>query len=118
MTPISRRFTARGGKLIVLPRLAGPGDPGGEHRQLLRLRRHEAGPAGDRRVRAPLHGARRAALRDGPGPDAFGQAGDWSSDDPSRSLRAALVEWVEKGDGARRRHRDEVRRGRRRTAGR
>jgi hypothetical protein len=37
----------------------------------------------------------------GPGPDAFGQAGDWSSDDPSRSLRTSLVEWVEKGTAPR-----------------
>jgi feruloyl esterase len=33
----------------------------------------------------------------GPGPDAFGGTGEWSSDDPSRSLRASLIEWVEKG---------------------
>jgi feruloyl esterase len=33
----------------------------------------------------------------GPGPDAFGGSGDWSADDPAKSLRAALVEWVEKG---------------------
>lgn len=33
----------------------------------------------------------------GPGPDAFGQAGDWSSDDPARSLRVSLEQWVEKG---------------------
>jgi feruloyl esterase len=34
---------------------------------------------------------------DGPGPDAFGQAGEWSSDDPGRSLRVALERWVEGG---------------------
>jgi Tannase and feruloyl esterase len=33
---------------------------------------------------------------DGPGPDAFGQAGDWASDDAARSLRVALEEWVER----------------------
>jgi hypothetical protein len=33
---------------------------------------------------------------DGPGPDAFGQAGDWSSDDAARSLRVALEQWVER----------------------
>jgi feruloyl esterase len=33
----------------------------------------------------------------GPGPDAFGGTGDWSSDAASHNLRAALVEWVEKG---------------------
>ena len=32
---------------------------------------------------------------EGPGPDAFGQAGDWSSDDAARSLRVALEQWVE-----------------------
>lgn len=33
---------------------------------------------------------------DGPGPDAFGQAGDWSSDDAARSLSVALEQWVER----------------------
>jgi feruloyl esterase len=33
----------------------------------------------------------------GPGPDLFGQAGDWTSDDPSRSLRVSLERWVEQG---------------------
>jgi hypothetical protein len=34
---------------------------------------------------------------EGPGPDAFGQAGDWSSDEAARSLRVALEHWVENG---------------------
>jgi feruloyl esterase len=34
---------------------------------------------------------------DGPGPDAFGQSGEWSSDDPTRSLRRSLERWVETG---------------------
>ena len=33
----------------------------------------------------------------GPGPDAFGQAGDWSSDEAGHSLRVSLEQWVEKG---------------------
>ena len=33
----------------------------------------------------------------GPGPDAFGEAGDWSSHDAAHSLRLSLEEWVEKG---------------------
>jgi hypothetical protein len=33
----------------------------------------------------------------GPGPDAFGGSGDWSSDDPARSLRLSLARWVESG---------------------
>jgi len=33
----------------------------------------------------------------GPGPDAFGEAGDWSSSDAAHSLRLSLEEWVEKG---------------------
>ena len=30
-------------------------------------------------------------------PHSFGQAGEWSSDDPAHSLRASLIEWVERG---------------------
>jgi feruloyl esterase len=33
----------------------------------------------------------------GPGPDAFGQMDEWSSDDPAHSVRVALEQWVEKG---------------------
>jgi feruloyl esterase len=33
----------------------------------------------------------------GPGPDVFGQTGEWSSDDATHSLRVALEQWVEKG---------------------
>ena len=32
----------------------------------------------------------------GPGPDAFGQMDEWSSDDAAHSLRVALEQWVEK----------------------
>ena len=34
---------------------------------------------------------------DGPGPDAFGQMDEWSSDDAAHSLRVALELWVDKG---------------------
>jgi feruloyl esterase len=33
----------------------------------------------------------------GPGPDGFGETGDWSSEDAGHSLRISLEEWVEKG---------------------
>ena len=33
---------------------------------------------------------------DGPGPSVFGQAGDFTSDDVTRSLRVSLEQWVEK----------------------
>jgi tannase/feruloyl esterase len=33
----------------------------------------------------------------GPGPDAFGQMDEWSSDEPTHTLRVALEQWVEKG---------------------
>jgi feruloyl esterase len=34
----------------------------------------------------------------GPGPDSFGQVGDWTSpDDPQHNARVALEQWVEKG---------------------
>jgi feruloyl esterase len=33
----------------------------------------------------------------GPGPDSFGQVGNLNFDDPSHSVDAALVRWVEKG---------------------
>ena len=32
----------------------------------------------------------------GPGADAFGQVGEWASEDPAHSLRLALEQWVEK----------------------
>lgn len=34
---------------------------------------------------------------DGPGPDSFGQVGDWTQADPQHSAYASLQQWVEKG---------------------
>jgi feruloyl esterase len=34
---------------------------------------------------------------DGPGPDSFGQVGDWAQVDPQHSVFASLQQWVEKG---------------------
>jgi feruloyl esterase len=34
---------------------------------------------------------------DGPGPDSFGQVGDWAQIDPQHSAYASLQQWVEKG---------------------
>jgi feruloyl esterase len=90
-------FKARGGKLIVYHGWQDPAIPAsatvGYFESVVKRLGSPATDAFARLYLAP--GVQHCG--GGPGADAFGQAGDWSSDDPSRSLRASLVEWVEKG---------------------
>jgi len=90
-------FRARGGKLIVYHGWQDPAIPA-----VNTINYHDA--IGERLGRAAADAFVRVFMAPGvqhcdggPGPDAFGQASDWSSDDPARSLRASLEQWVEKG---------------------
>ena len=94
--PDLRRFAARGGKLILYHVWQDPAIPAESTVNYYDSVVKRMGAVADAAVR--LYMAPGVQHCDGgPGPDSFGQAGDWSSDDPSRSLRAALEQWVEKG---------------------
>jgi hypothetical protein len=89
-------FRARGGKLIVYHGWQDPAIPAESTTDyydsvVARLGARET-ESFVRLYMAP--GVQHCA--DGPGPDAFGQAGDWSSDDAARSARVALEQWVER----------------------
>lgn len=91
-------FRARGGKLILYHGWQDPAIPAVstinyDDAVVARLGR----PAVDSFVRLYMApGVQHCS--GGPGPDAFGQAGKWSPEDPSRNLRAALERWVEHGE--------------------
>jgi hypothetical protein len=89
-------FRARGGKLILYHGWQDPAIPAENtidyyDSVVARMGRRET-ESFVRLYMAP--GVQHCA--DGPGPDAFGQAGDWSSDDAARSLSVALEQWVER----------------------
>ena len=90
-------FRARGGKLILYHGWQDPAIPAVStinyyDAVVARLGRQNA----DAFVRLYLApGVQHCA--DGPGPDAFGQMDEWSSDDAAHSLRVALEQWIDKG---------------------
>ena len=94
--PDLRRFAARGGRLILYHGWQDPAIPAESTVNYYESIVGHMGPAARAVVRLYMAPGVQHC-EGGPGPDAFGQAGDWSSDDPARSLRVALERWVEKG---------------------
>jgi feruloyl esterase len=90
-------FSKRGGKLVMYHGWQDPAIPALStvqyYDEVVRTMGSDATHAFARLCMAP--GVQHCS--GGPGPDAFGGSGDWSSADPARNLRAALVEWVENG---------------------
>jgi feruloyl esterase len=95
--PDLSRFRARGGKLILYHGWQDPAIPAASTVEYFDAVAKRGGPekaaAFARLYLAP--GVQHCG--GGPGPDAFGGAGDWTSDEPTHSLRAALEAWVERG---------------------
>ena len=95
--PDLSRFAQRGGRLILYHGWQDPAIPAASTVDYFDA---VAGRAGPERVAAFARLYMAPGVQHcegGPGPDSFGGAGDWSSDEPSHSLRASLVAWVERG---------------------
>ena len=90
-------FRARGGKLILYHGWQDPAIPAvstiNYHDEVVARVGQQNADSFMRLYMAP--GVQHCA--DGPGPDAFGQMDEWSSDDAAHSLRVALELWVDKG---------------------
>ena len=94
--PDLRQFRARGGKLIVYHGWQDPAIPAVSSIDyydsvVARLGRADT----ESFVRLYLAAGIQHCFG-GPGAGAFGQVGEWSSEDPAHSLRLALEQWVEK----------------------
>jgi feruloyl esterase len=95
--PDLRPFSARGGKLILYH---GWQDPAIPAVNTLNYYDSVLARMGQRNANAFVRLYMAPGMQhcgDGPGPDAFGQAGRWSPKDPARNLGLALERWVEQG---------------------
>jgi hypothetical protein len=95
--PDLKPFQARGGKMILYH---GWNDPAIPALNTINYFESVIGKMGQENVGSFLRLYMAPGVQhcgDGPGPDSFGQVGDWTQADPQHSAYASLQEWVEKG---------------------
>lgn len=95
--PDLKPFQARGGKLILYH---GWNDPAIPALNSINYFESVIGKMGRENVDSFLRLYMAPGVQhcgDGPGPDSFGQVGDWAQVDPRHSAYASLQQWVEKG---------------------